>query len=159
MRRSLLLLCSLLIAIGIGVGLIIEFSGSTGKSNATIPSVSSYTPATTDIIPKLAVLQRLARAVVRTNDDAAVHAGLVVLTTREKAAGGDIVDSNQPVYELIIAGRFICTECSHPSSAATPTGSYLAVTIDRSTLATTDFGIVPHRPVIPASSRVYSFRF
>jgi len=157
-RRYRILLYAVLIASAVALGVVVSGRGPTPKSTLT-PSSSSYSPATTRTISKLAELQRLARSQVVANEDSAVHAGLIVMTTREQAAGGDVVNSDQPVYLLIIGGHFTCGSCSTTPRAKAPTGTFITLTVDRSTLATTDFGIVHVRPVIPAAARVYSFSF
>jgi hypothetical protein len=101
-----------LLAVGIAPASVLAFSGSTAKGAAAMPALTSYPPATTRIISKLPVLERLARSQATGNEDANVHAGLIVLTTRVQAAGGDVVNSNQPVYELILSERFICVDAA-----------------------------------------------
>jgi hypothetical protein len=152
-------LCAVLIAAGLALASVIAFGSSNAKDTTATPALTLYPPATTRIIAKLSILERLARSKVTASKDAKVHAGLIVLTTREQAAGGDVVNSNQPVYELILSGHFTCEECTTTARAGAPTGSYITVSVDRSTLSTTDFGIGPSPPAIPAGARVYRFTF
>ena len=65
----------------------------------------------------------------------------MILTTRQRAAGGDIVNSDQPVYEIVLRGSFICGQCSVPAGATAPRGTILTLTLDRTTFRVTDFGI------------------
>jgi hypothetical protein len=148
-----------ILAMGLGIAVVLLFGRSTSTDKVAPWPGSTYSLATTRLVPKLAVLQRAARAVVRSNEDPDVHEGLIVLTTRQHATGGDVVDSNQQVYELVLRGKFTCGECSRPSGAKAPTGDFLTLSMDRSTLATTDFGITRTRPAIPAGVSVYSFGF
>jgi hypothetical protein len=83
---------------------------------------------------------------------------MVILTTRENAAGGDIVLSNQPVYEIVLRGHFSCGGCSGLSGHA-PTGSVLTATIDRATLMGTDFGIQDRVPTPRRDERTIPIRF
>ncbi|HLX77634.1 MAG TPA: hypothetical protein VKR27_02030, partial [Acidimicrobiales bacterium] len=78
---------------------------------------------------------------------------------REQAAGGDIVNSNQPVYELVLRGRFVCYGCSRPAGAPVQRGTVLTVTVDRATFAVTDFGIGNSlNPPLP-HAKSYALRF
>lgn len=150
MKSFLSLVCAVVVAIGIGIAA--EASSSSPETRIR--------PATPFAIPDLARLQTIARTSVLENEDPDAHAGVIVLTTREHAAGGDIVNSNQPVYELIIRGEFVCvTACSHPPGGVAPRGAVLVLTVDRRDLEVTDFGLQDQLPAIPPRSAEYSFQF
>lgn len=149
----------MILAIAIGIAAVVAFGRPSSKDHVTSGPQAGYVVATSREIPKLTELQRAARALVESNADVAVHEGLIVVTTRQFAAGGDLVNSDQPVYELVLHGNFTCAACSRPPGATAPTGEYLTLSMDRATLATTDFGITRVRPAIPASALVYSFDF
>ncbi len=70
----------------------------------------------------------------------------MILTTRQNAAGGDGVPSNQPVFEIVLRGHFACSMCSQPPSSPPITGTVIFVTVDRSTLRITDWGIGDRLP-------------
>jgi hypothetical protein len=128
-------------------------------ANASATSPTGTRTATKNEIRGLASLERLARSWSRENQDPSVRTGLIVLTTREHAAGRDIVNSNQTVYEFIVHGNFVCDSCSHPAGVAAPHGTVLTLTIDRKTLEITDFGVGDRSPTIPATAAEYSFSF
>ena len=115
--------------------------------------------ATTPAVPDLVTLRDIARRVAASNNDPVVHHGYVVLTTREHAAGGDIVNGDQPVYEIVLQGHFTCGGCSFPPGASAPTGTVVIATIDRSTLQGTDFGITRSLPTVLVGEPVYRFGF
>lgn len=115
--------------------------------------------ATTLTVPALASLEKSAAAEARLNGDASVHRGYVILTTREQAAAPDIVNGDQPVYEVVIQGRFTCGSCSIPPGAKTPTGSVMTSSVDRQTLQGLDFGLIRSLPMVLVGEPVYRFRF
>jgi hypothetical protein len=58
-----------------------------------------------------------------------------------RAAGGDIVDSNQPVYLVAVRGRFVDRMASVPAGAAAPRGTVLTLVLDRAHLRVLDLGL------------------
>jgi hypothetical protein len=70
---------------------------------------------------------------------------IVWLATRRQAAnrvaGGDIVDSNQPVYLVAVRGRFVDRMASVPMGAASPRGTVLTLVLDRAHLRVLDVGV------------------
>jgi hypothetical protein len=110
-------------------------------------------------VPALRSLERSAAADARLNGDTSVHRGYIILTTREQAAAPDIVNGDQPVYEVVIQGRFTCGGCSIPPGAKIPTGSIITSSVDRQTLQALDFGITRSLPTVLVGEPVYHFSF
>lgn len=115
--------------------------------------------ATTLTVPALKSLEKGAAAEARGNGDASVHRGYIILTTREQAAAPDIVNGDQPVYEVVLQGRFTCGGCSIPPGAKVPTGSVITSSVDRQTFQGLDFGISRSLPTVLVGELVYRFRF
>ena len=115
--------------------------------------------ATMLTVPALRSLEKSAAAEARGNGDASVRRGFILLTTREQAAAPDIVNGDQPVYEVAIQGRFTCGGCSIPPGAKVPTGSVITSSVDRQTLEGLDFGITRSLPIVLVGEPVYRFRF
>jgi hypothetical protein len=115
--------------------------------------------ATMLTVPALRSLEKSAADEARLNGDASVHRGYIILTTREQAAAPDIVNSDQPVYEVVIQGRFTCGGCSIPPGAKIPTGSVITSSVDRQTFQGLDFGITRSLPTVLVGEPVYRFRF
>jgi hypothetical protein len=68
----------------------------------------------------------------------------VVLTTRQAAMdveGGDIVDSDQPVYMVQMQGEFVVNTASYPSGVEAPTGSVLSFLYDPEAARLMDWGV------------------
>lgn len=127
------------------------------RANPTAYSTAQF--ATTLTVPALRSLEKSAADAARLNDDASVHSGYIILTTREQAAAPDIVNSDQPVYEVVIQGRFTCGSCSKPPGAQTPTGSVITSSVNRQTSEALDFGITRSLPPVLVGEPVYRFRF
>ena len=115
--------------------------------------------ATMSTVPALRSLEKSAADEARLNGDASVHRGYIILTTREQAAAPDIVNGDQPVYEVVIQGRFTCGACSIPPGAKIPTGSVITTSVDRQTFQGLDFGITRSLPTVLVGEPVYRFRF
>ncbi len=115
--------------------------------------------ATMLTVPALRFLEKSAANEARVNGDASVHSGYVILTTREPAASPDIVNSDQPVYEVVIEGHFRCGSCSIPPGAQNPTGSVITSSVDRQTFEGLDFGITRSLPTVLVGEPVYRLRF
>ncbi len=141
------------IGLGISVAAGTSDARSTPLSGASVSSGSALPPSVARR------LEALARGLVDSLGDARVHTADVILTTREHAAGGDIVDSNQPVYELVMRGKFVCVSCSRPSGAHAPRGTVAVLTVDRRTFHVTDFGISDRAPRRPVGAQQYQIRF
>lgn len=154
MKALAILAGAVLVVIGVGVG-----AEALSTSTSTPPRLGRAQPATPAELPHLAALRKVAEQTVRLNGDAGLHDGWLVLTTRQQAAGGEVVNSDQPVYELILLGTFVCALCSRPATAPPPSGDVITVSIDRATLETTDFGIGDTLPPVPRDLVVYSFTF
>jgi len=130
---------------------------SASTSEATTTGTTPTFPSTLGTARRR--LQQLAREWATSNGDHSLHSGVVYLTTREQAAGGDIVNSNQPVYELVLRGRFVCHGCSRPAGAPVQRGTVLTVTVDRATFEITDFGLGNRlNPPLP-HAKSYVLRF
>lgn len=115
--------------------------------------------ATMLTVPALKSLEKGTAAEARGNGDASVHRGYIILTTREQAAAPDIVNGDQPVYEVVVQGRFTCGGCSIPPGAKVPTGSVITSSVDRQTFQSLDFGISRSLPTVLVGELVYRFRF
>ena len=70
---------------------------------------------------------------------------VVWVATRRQAAnreaGGDIVDTNQPVYLVAVRGRFVDRMASVPPGASAPRGTVLTLVLDRAHLQVLDLGV------------------
>jgi hypothetical protein len=83
------------------------------------------------------------------NGEKAATNGRVVLTTRDAAAAavsGGQVFSEDPVYAVVVEGSF--TSSHHPSGTEAPSGKYLTVTFDVTTLETRDLMLTQSEPKI-----------
>jgi hypothetical protein len=124
------------------------------------PSAFRNPPKATERrIPALRRLQQEARADANTNGDPAVHHGFIVLTSREQAAAPDVVNSDRPVYEVILQGHFVCGVCSGPPGAPTPKGTVIRSVVDQQTLRGTDFSLSRSLPTVLVGDPVYRFNF
>jgi len=115
--------------------------------------------ATRLTVPAIRSIKKSVAAEARLNGDASVHRGYIILSTREQAAAPAVVNGDQPVYEVVIQGRFTCGICSRPPGAKAPTGSVITSSVDRQTLQGLDFGITRSRPRVLVGEPVYRFRF
>jgi len=115
--------------------------------------------ASTLTVPALGSLKKSAADEARVNGDASVHRGYIILTTREQAAAPEIVNGDQPVYQLVFQGHFTCGTCSIPPGAKTPTGSVMTSSVDRQTLQGLDFGLTRSLPRVLVGAPIYRFRF
>jgi hypothetical protein len=130
-----------------------------GRYQAVMATDSSIPRATMLSVPALRSLEKGADDEARLNGDASVHRGYIILTTREQAAAPDIVNGDQPVYEVVIQGHFTCGGCSIPPGAKVPTGSVITSSVDRRTFQGLDFGITRSLPTVLVGEPVYRFRF
>jgi hypothetical protein len=115
--------------------------------------------AETASVPDLTFLKMYARNLATQDGDSALHHGYVALTSREQAAAPDVVNSNQPVYQIVLHGRFTCGACSVAPGAHPPVGTWITAAIDRHTLQGIDFGITKTPPSVSAGEAVYGFSF
>jgi hypothetical protein len=77
-----------------------------------------------------------ANRVAAINGDAHPSSAGWVKTTRQRAVSAestDTVDSNQPVYYVVLHGHFAATKGYLGPGAAVPTGTILTLTVDAST--------------------------
>jgi len=115
--------------------------------------------ATALTVPALRSLEQTAADEARANGDVSVHRGYIILTTRERAVARDFVNSDQAVYQVVIAGHFRCGSCSIPPGAKVPNGTVMTSSLDRRTLQSLDFGLTRSRPRALVGEPVYRFRF
>lgn len=70
-----------------------------------------------------------------------------------QASSGDLVSgADFPVYLITMKGRFTDSLFSGPPGAKAPAGTYVTLVVDGKSLRTTDFGITPGPPPVPASA-------
>ena len=89
-------------------------------------------------------IEAVARRIARGMGDRSPRRIVWVATRRQAAnreAGGDIVDSNQPVYLVAVRGRFVDRMASVPSGAAAPRGTVLTLVLDRAHVRVLDLGV------------------
>jgi hypothetical protein len=115
--------------------------------------------ATTWTVPALKSLEKSEADEARLNGDTTVHHGYIILTTRQRAAAPDIVNSDQPVYLVVLQGRFVCVGCSIPPGAEIPSGSVITSSLDRQSLKGLDFGITRSLPTVLVGEPIYRFAF
>lgn len=153
MRGIAIVVVAVLVSIGAGAGAE-AVVGSLG------PAVGAHGVGPLPSPVVRARLRRIARDVATENADPAARRATVVLTARQRAAGGDIVDSNPPVYELVLRGRFTCAAmCSWPPGGHAPRGDVATITIGRESFQMTDFGVGDRLPVIAPGTRTFTLRW
>jgi len=144
-----------LLASAAGAALIIGVIGMTA-----LPSSASALPG--KAIPAAAA-HRLRTDVIRIarfNGDAHPVSIRAVATTEAKAlvtaTPGDTVpgSASQPAYLVVMKGHFKLTHASVPPGARIPTGRYLSLTINPSTMQVMDLGL-RNAPPPHASLRTY----
>ena len=82
-----------------------------------------------------------------------------VASRRERAVevtSGESVNSNQPVYVVVITGHFTARDVSVPEGAKFPTGTVATFIIDRATGTGLDFGLTNTRPNLGRLGRVHN---
>jgi hypothetical protein len=90
-----------------------------------------------------------ANRVAAINGDAHPSSAAWVKTTRQTAVSAestDTVDSNQPVYYVVLHGHFAATKGYLGPGAAVPTGTILTLTVDASTGEVLDNGLSNRTP-------------
>jgi hypothetical protein len=100
---------------------------------------------------ELRTLEQLALSGANGAGDTHPTDGVVVPSTREIAEhvdAGAVVDSNQPVYFLLVHGHF--TGNMAPPGGPPPTGTVLTLTVDPTTNTATDSGIGDATPDLNA---------
>jgi hypothetical protein len=118
-----------------------------------LPSASAATPR----IPASATpaLRTAMLRLARQSGDANPTAIRAVSTTRAEAlrdaTPGDMVpgSAGQPAYLVVITGKFKLHDIPLPRGARTPTGRYLAVTVNPATFHVMDLGLSNHKPTEP----------
>jgi hypothetical protein len=89
-------------------------------------------------------IEAVARRIARGMGDRSPGQIVWVATRRQAAnriAGGDIVDSNQPVYLVAVRGRFVDRMASVPPGASAPRGTVLTLVLNRGHLQVLDLGV------------------
>jgi hypothetical protein len=97
----------------------------------------------------LKVIRDISLQISSLNGDPTPQSGEVFASTRkyaETVLSGDTVDTDQPVYSVVMFGSFVGYQAKTPSNTK-PTGSVLTIEIDAQTMAVTDWGIAPLAPV------------
>ena len=82
------------------------------------------------------------------NSESVPSSAEAVQTTRQAsldALGGDIVDSDQPVYLVQMEGRFVANSAPRPYGADAPTGTTFWFLYDPAEDMTLDWGLGDHR--------------
>lgn len=95
-------------------------------------------------VPGLAGVKKIVLATARADGESHPTQVFVVRTTRqvaEQVAAGAAVNSDPPVYFVVLHGHFIDHSASIPSGAVPPTGTVLTLTINAATNQAMDFGI------------------
>lgn len=144
MRGVWLCVLAVLGAIGIGVG-----AEAAACSHAARPAHEHVATVSAQVRDRL---RSLARSFAEQNGDPGLDRATVLLTTRERAAGGDIVGSDQPVYLVVLRGHFVCRLLCQSTPAARPVRArFVTISIDRATLQGTDWGVT-NRPHLPSGT-------
>jgi hypothetical protein len=120
----------LLVAFGL-VAALTRATSAHGQGSARAagsPSLPPFVPA---------VAQRMAAIAGNARPDSAEY----VYTTRQAAVGldGEVVDSNQPVYLVVLHGHFVYRYAR--GIGPPPTGTVLTLTIDAATGDSLDLGL------------------
>ncbi len=144
-RALLGLVTALAVAIALSAFITLSRSPASGTSAAPLPSAtaSRLTSAALRIARGSGDPRPLSVLVVRTS-----HAQALRVATPGDTVAGDL---RKPVYLVVMRGDFTYTG-PQLGGARPPTGSYLAVTLDPSTLKVLDLGLSRHAPVIPLRS-------
>jgi hypothetical protein len=127
----------------------IAFASSSGKkaevreAKAPAAAVSATAGGPPAFVSTIA-----AREAGRSGDAAPASAAWIATTRQDamNADSGDQVDSNQPVYYVILHGRFVDQKAHMPSGVSPPTGTVLSITIDASTQQVLDYALSDHQP-------------
>ncbi len=97
---------------------------------------------------KVAKIEALVKSNARADGDAQPSSAWVYASRRHEAniaaGAGSGVPGSQPVYLVVVQGRFVCSSCSGPPGHAPPRGSVMTFVLDRKTLSGLDFGIGGH---------------
>lgn len=124
--------------------------------------VTSATSARTvgSPVPSAAIprLRAMTLALARLDGDRGPRSIAAVVTTRgaalRVATPGDTISygGSRPVYLVLMVGKFTLTDVPVPPGAHSPTGRYLALTINSKTFKVMDIGLRDRPPPIPLSS-------
>jgi hypothetical protein len=134
-----------IVALGLAIvvigGVSIALAGSQGHAR---PETATSAPAWVGV---------LAQRIATESGDPTPSSVWAVSTTRgaaNRAAGGDTVDSNQPVYLVAMTGTFTDEMASIPKGAPSPAGHMVTFVADAATRQVLDYGIGDARPDLQA---------
>jgi hypothetical protein len=99
----------------------------------------------------------LAARVAAGNCDPHPSVARYVRTHRQAGAGGDRVDSDQPVLLVVLRGRFVHHYFYGPPGAKPPRGTAIDFTVDLKTHKILDFGIGSRSPQLSRLGVVHDF--
>lgn len=93
-------------------------------------------------------LQSLAARVARDGGDTSPTSAQWALTTERSAAplvglSAATAPDNDPVYVVVMTGRFVASSASFPPGASAPSGTCIAFTVDATSHVIRDYGIGP----------------
>lgn len=107
-------------------------------------------------------LPALLRKVADTNLDPGVQVAQIVRTTRQTAnrvAMGGSVDTDQPVFLVVMRGSFVATKARVPYDEPDPTGSVIALVVDAASGKIWDFGLGNKMPALETLGAVQTLTF
>jgi len=134
-------------AVVVGVASVLAFSELALGGGGGTRMVPGAPPIPTG--SELVAVQQIALKAAADNGDAKPTTATLVPTTRgiaEEIDAGASVNSDQPVYFVVLHGHFTANGASIPEGASAPTGSVLTLTIDPNTNEITDLGIEDSTP-------------
>lgn len=134
-RRRVVVVAAALVAALSAVGVAIS---SSSQTDGPVPDPLAVTELRTAVTE-----------VASANGEKAPADGRVVLTTRKAATaaiGGGDLPYEDPVYAVVVEGTF--TGSHYPPGAKPPTGKYLTVTFDTTTLEARDLMLTQTAPSI-----------
>jgi len=146
-RRKLLAVFALLLAGAAVSGIALASSSGRGADASNAAARAAALRATAGGPP--AFVATIAANEARRSGDAAPASAAWAKTTRQAAMdadSGDQVDSNQPVFYVVVHGRFVDQKAHMPSGVSPPTGTVLSITIDASTQQVLDYALGDHQP-------------
>lgn len=122
------------------VGATLFAGGCAGSRHATaLPGLTAK---------RLARLEAMVRTTAKADGDAHPSSATVFASRRHEAniaaGAGTGVFGSQPVYLVVVRGRFVCTGCSGPAGHTPPRGDVITMVLARRTLQSLDFGIGGH---------------
>jgi hypothetical protein len=124
-------------ALAAGLIVLAVAAGCGGSSHAK--SLPGLTAA------KLAKLKSIALLDARADGDAHPSSVTVYASRRHEAnvaaGAGSGVFGSEPVYLVVVQGKFVCGNCTGPAGAAPPKGNVMTLVLGRTKLQQFDFGI------------------